>query len=125
MFAAAMACSTFVYMIGVPAILAGLLFRGGLVMLMFQLVAVNRSGKRSNRAQMFWRAILWTIPAIAFGIGFGMLAVGKGFKQFDATEVSWAGFAIVMVTAFITFGSMILLKRGLLDRLSGTYIVPR
>jgi len=74
---------------------------------------------------MFWRAILWTIPGVAFAAGFAMLAMGKTLKSADVTQLSWAGFATVIVTAVICTGSMVLLKRGLIDRLSGTYIVPR
>ena len=52
-----MATSLFVY-VGLPALVAALLFRGGLVLLIAGVTYVRRDGARASRLRLFWRAIV-------------------------------------------------------------------
>ena len=93
---------------------------------MFQLAVVRGCGKRAFRLQMFWRAILWTLPAVGFTIGCTglFIPVVPGAPVEFPSQAYWA-VPLILVSVAIPLLSMLFLKRGLLDRLAGTYLVPR
>ena len=45
-----------------PALIAALLFRGGLVLRMAGIAFVRRDGKRASRLRVFWRALVAWSP---------------------------------------------------------------
>jgi hypothetical protein len=103
--------------VAVPALLAALLFRGGLVLLIAGVTFVRGDGARASRLRVFWRAIVtWSplaLAAILFGFiyhAIGALAAGIGAAIF------FSGLAAI---------SLALPNRGLADRLAGTWPVPR
>ena len=103
--------------VAMPAMIAALLFHGGLVLLIAGVTFVRRNGSRASRLQVFWRAIVtWTplaLAAILFGLIYhkgGLLAAGIATGLFFGGLVAW---------------SLALPGRGLADRLAGTWPVPR
>lgn len=123
-FALGMAAYTVVLCGGIPAIFAGLLFRGGIIMLLFQVACVTRNGKRAGRLRMFWRAILWTLPAVGVAGGAISLSMATHFTEAVPSGMLATCLVITSVSLLIPIFSM-LPKRSLVDMLSGTYLVPR
>ncbi len=112
-----MAGSMLVVYVCIPALIAALLFRGGLVLLIARVTFVRRDGMRVARLRVFWRALVaWSplLPALVSGI---VLKI-------------WVGvFATVLFPSLFMCGLVILSvalpERGLPDRLAGTWPVPR
>jgi uncharacterized RDD family membrane protein YckC len=101
----------------IPALLAALLFRGGLVLLIARVTFVRKDGARASRLRVFWRALVAWSPLFLGLVLAGPLKVW--FGPFAATLVSSlliCGLAILSVT---------LPDRSLPDRLAGTWPVPR
>lgn len=100
----------------IPALLAALLFRGGLVLRLANVTFVRRDGARASRLRVFWRVLVAWGPlclaillCVTFGRGHPVLC------QAIACSVV-GGLAILSVA---------LPRRGLPDRLAGTWPVPR
>ncbi len=104
-----------------PALIAALLFRGGLVLLPAGINFVRRDGKRASRLRVFWRALVAWCPLLFGLIGF-MLMFGKldngmfNDLPFVLNFGLYCGLAVLSVA---------LPQRGLPDRLAGTWPVPR
>jgi uncharacterized RDD family membrane protein YckC len=103
--------------VGIPALLAALLFRGGLILLAAGVAYVRGDGERASRLRVFWRAVVaWSVIPVA---GAAYLLAGFGGGQL------WA----VLVGSVVLFGlvvvSLWLPDRGLPERLSGTWPVPK
>ena len=105
-----------VFYVFVPALLAALLFRGGLVLRVANVTFVRRDGARASRLRVFWRVLVAWIPVclaillcVMFGRGHPLLS-----RAFACSAV--CGLAIL---------SLALPGRGLPDRLAGTWPVPR
>ena len=111
------------------SLFCALVFRSGLAMLIFGVVAVKRDGSRAGRLRVFWRALVTWSP-ILFGL-VGFVALGLWlFADPDSAE----GFTFVMgiasemaigLVAVLAVVSALLPERGLQDRLAGTWLVPR
>ena len=109
--------STLAVYVGLPAILAALFFRGGLVLLVAGVAFVDRNGRRASRWRSFWRALLtwmWLllglVPFLALKPALGVMGAGL---------LSW-----LSLGALATL-SVVLPTRGIPDRLAGTWPVPR
>ncbi len=106
-----------------PSLFAALLFRGGLLLRMFSIVAVRRDGKRASRWRMLWRAL---VPApVGFLLGFfGMAQLGAVSRFFPmlTPAVSWIALISVILLLIISAWHP---QRSISDRLAGTYLVPR
>jgi hypothetical protein len=103
--------------IAIPALLAAMLFRGGLVLLLARVTFVRKDGVRASRLRVFWRVLVAWSPILLGLILGGMLKVW--FSLFAASLVASlfvCGLAILSVA---------LPDRGLPDRLAGTWPVPR
>jgi eukaryotic-like serine/threonine-protein kinase len=109
--------TTLVLYVGLPAVVAALLFRGGLVLLVSGVTFVRRDGARASRLRAFWRSLVAWSPLGAAPFVFGILKV--------AVSSVTAGTIAVLVVCVLTVVSMALPKRGLPDRLAGTWPVPR
>jgi uncharacterized RDD family membrane protein YckC len=103
--------------VGLPALVAALLFRGGLVLLATQVTFVRKDGRRASRLRVFWRALVaWSpivlglVLAAAFNVLLGLMP---------------AMMLAVFFVCALTIGSLALPNRGLPDRLSGVWPVPR
>jgi hypothetical protein len=111
------------------SIFCALVFRSGLAMLIFGVVAVKRDGSRAGRLRVFWRALVTWSPVLFGLVGFAALglwlfagpdsAEGFTFAMGVAGELALGLFAVLAVV------SALLPERGLQDRLAGTWLVPR
>jgi len=112
-----MAGSTLAVYVCIPALIAALLFRGGLVLLIARVTFVRQDGAQASRLRVFWRALVaWSplllglVLTIVFAIWFGPFAPALVSSLFIC------GLALLSVA---------LPDRGLPDRLAGTWPVPR
>ncbi len=111
-------------MVWLPSLLTGLLFRGGVIVRMFGLTFVNRSGKRASGLRVFIRMLatgivpvcviilLWTLP----GRSFGEWPI-ETVQRFSAASV-----VIIACLAVVIYRSR---RRLFSDRFAGTYLVAR
>jgi hypothetical protein len=102
----------------IPALMAALLFRGGLVLLMARVTFVRKDGARASRLRVFWRALVaWSPLLLGLELYYVLLAMRLG------------PFAAALVASLVVCGlamlSVSLPDRGLPDRLAGTWSVPR
>ena len=112
------AVALLVLYVGIPALMAALLFRGGLVLLIARVTFVRKDGARASRLRVFWRALVAWSPIFLLGL---VLVAGLKvyFGLFTASLVASlfiCGLAIL---------SLALPDRGLPDRLAGIWPVPR
>lgn len=101
----------------IPALVAALLFRGGLVLRFAGVTFVRRDGARASRFRVFWRALVAWSPLPFALIGFACVR-------------PWLGTAGASLSAWVFVGALALVsvalpERGLPDRLAGTWPVPR
>jgi hypothetical protein len=102
--------------VGLPAILAALLFRGGLILLAANMTFVRRDGKRASRLRVLTRALVAWSP-----VGLAILV---------CAPLAFAHPILAQVIAYSMVGglaavSIALPGRSLPDRLTGTWPVPR
>jgi hypothetical protein len=108
------------------SIFCALVFRSGLAMLTFGVVAVKRDGSRAGRLRVFWRALVTWSPIL-----FGLVALGLWLFSAPADAgnmnvvLGIAGGLALGLFAVLGVVSALLPERGLQDRLAGTWLVPR
>jgi eukaryotic-like serine/threonine-protein kinase len=115
-FAFLVATSTLTIYVGIPAVFAALLFRGGLVLLLTGVTFVRRDGARASRLRVLWRALVAWSPMVL-----ALVLCGISFAQRSSLSAALGTGAIVALTIL----SVALPNRGLPDRLAGTWPVPR
>jgi len=113
----AMILGGFVIYVAFPALMAALLFRGGLVLLAARVTFVRKDGRPASRLLVLWRALVaWSSLMLGVALYFELalwlapLAAALGASLFVCT---------------LTIVSLALPVRGLPDRLSGIWPVPR
>jgi len=105
----------FIY-VAIPAVLAAVLFRGGLALFVAGVAYVRRDGQRASRLRLLWRAI------VTWGPVFPIFALAvAGF----AKRLGWAPWIALALLVLLAAFSLALPTRGLQDRLAGTWPVPR
>ena len=111
--------------VAVPAIIAALCFRGGLVLLVFGVSVVRKDGRRASRIRVFRRSLFtWVAPLILAVMIYLLVVIVEG--HVEPTAPSNLGlFVIGCLIACLTAWSSLLPERGIPDRLSGTRLVPR
>jgi hypothetical protein len=110
-----MVLSLFVY-VCLPALIATLLFRGGLVLLIAGVTFVRKDGQRASRLRLLWRAVLaWSPVFLAFFLSF----LGP------IKHLAWVPWLALWIIGLLAAVSLALPGRGLQDRLAGTWPVPR
>ncbi len=108
--------SLIVYVV-LPALLAALLFRGGLLLRVFGVAVVRRDGMRASRLRMLWRGLVaWTPALLTPLLGAGLAPV--------LGETSAILLPIALL-AGLALWSLTLPGRSLQDRIAGTDLVPR
>jgi eukaryotic-like serine/threonine-protein kinase len=108
--------STLVIYVGLPALIAAMLFRGGVVLLIAGVTFVRRDGVRASRLRLLWRALLvWGPSFLLFVVS--IHAMGK--------HLTWQPWLALALIGLLTALSIALPGRGLQDRLAGTWPVPR
>lgn len=103
--------------VGVPALIAALIFRGGLVLLASRVTFVRKDGRRASRLRVFWRALVsWSVIVLGLALT-GEFKVLLGLLP--------AMLLAALIVCALTVVSVALPHRGLPDRLAGTWPVPR
>jgi hypothetical protein len=111
-----MAAGVLVIYVSVPALLAALVFRGGLLLRIANVAFVRRDGAEASRLRVFCRALVaWSPVAPA-------IFLIPIFSGMHPVLGHWLAFALVCGLAIV---SVTLPCRGLPDRLAGTWPVPR
>jgi hypothetical protein len=113
----AMFAGSMVFYVAAPALIAALLFRGGLVLLIAGVTFVRGDGERASRLRVFWRSVVTWSPLALAGLLFALLHIVAGPLMAGLA----AGAFLVAVVAL----SLALPRRGVADRLAGTWPVPR
>ena len=113
---------TLVFGSALPALLAALFFRGGLVLRILGLTIVKEDGTEASRLRIFWR---WMVA-------WGPLSVLAFLTTWVPTAVhgfSWRHAALMIIGALPAVGLIVWAAlrpdRGLHDRVAGTCLVPR
>ncbi|MGO9115627.1 MAG: protein kinase domain-containing protein [Thermoguttaceae bacterium] len=104
-----------------PAWIAALVFRGGLVLRLAGVTFVRRDGRRASRLRVFWRALVAWSPLWLGLIGFTIIVCKP-----DNILVNGLPFVLNFALFFaLAVLSVALPERGLPDRLAGTWPVLR
>jgi hypothetical protein len=106
-----------VMLVVLPCLIASLLFRGGAIVKLLGIVFVNRTGALSSRLRVAWRNLLAWLPFLVLPAGVKLLAPVLGMNGSTV--------AVIGLSAGLALASALLPKRGLADRLAGTWLVPR
>jgi hypothetical protein len=113
-----LACGvSWIVYVAIPALLAALLFRGGLVLRALRVAVVRRDGRDASRLRVLWRAVVAWSPVLLAPALIGVSAPALG--------VVWASVLAVLLVGLLTAWSLALPERSLQDRLAGTCLVPR
>ena len=102
-----------------PSLFTALIFRRGLLMWLFNVVAVRRDGKPASGLRMFWRAL--TLAPIGLLLAFAALASNDPF----GLGIRYGVYFAIGTTLGLMILSTAHPTRGISDRLAGTYLVPR
>jgi len=103
--------------VGVPALIAALCFRGGLILLAAGVTFVRRDGARASRLRVFWRSVVAWCPLVGVPLVFKLVQFALGGLA--------AGLIAAVIILALGIISVALPRRGLPDRLAGTWPVPR
>jgi hypothetical protein len=102
--------------VGLPALIAALAFRGGLILLATGVTFTRQDGMPASRARLFWRALVSWIPLL--------LAAALSIVSVVQKNPVWAVLSLGGIFGLSVL-SIALPQRGLQDRLAGTWPVPR
>ncbi len=100
-----------------PCLIGSLLFRGGAMVKLLGIVFVNRTGALSSRWRVAWRNLVAWLPVLVLPASVMLLAPVLGLNG--------SLVAVIGLSAALALTSALLPKRGLADRLAGTWLVPR
>ena len=103
--------------VAVPALLAALIFRGGLVLLGLGLAVAKRDGTRASRLRVFGRGLVAWFPVLLAPVLLGILS--------PMTGTIWAAALLSALVVGLAGLSLALPGRSLQDRIAGTPLVPR
>jgi uncharacterized RDD family membrane protein YckC len=115
-FQAVMVWSMFLIYVGLPATLAALLFRGGLVLLATGVSYVRRDGGRASRLRLGWRSLVCWSPVFGASVLAGVAL---------AVNSPWPIVLGAVLVPSLVLASLVTPQRGLQDCLAGTWPVPR
>ncbi len=104
------------FYVAIPALIAALLFRGGVVLRIAGIAFVRRNGKLASRIQVFWRALVAWSPLV---IGFIVFIALQRQEPLLGENLAY------LVAALPCVLSLLMRDRGIQDRLAGTWPVPR
>ena len=106
------------FYVSIPAVIAAVLFRGGLVLLMAGITFVRRDGKRASRLRHVLAGLGGLEPASADGAAVSLAHAPRNVKRVGVGT---------RLRADLLSGalSVALPQRGLPDRFAGTWPVPR
>ncbi len=120
-----MAVSVWWIYVCIPATIAAILFRGGLVMHGFQVAVVRMNGRRVGRFGVFIRSLFPYMPGFAaLACLTPVIVVPKVHDQGPSLQPIMAIFAVAFVVTLVIVSNFIGL-RSLTDRILGTAIVSK
>jgi hypothetical protein len=105
-------------MVAMPGLAAALTFRRGLIMRMFGIDCVTRAGAPASRLRMLWRSMLFNAPVL-------MAPIMLAFVYPLVPDMTAAALPIIGLVLALACWSCLLPRRGLSDRLAGTFPVPK
>jgi hypothetical protein len=108
--------ASLLFYVGLPALIAALLFRSGVVLLIAGVTYVRKDGLRASRLRLLWRSLVTWSPLVP------MFAVSVVAMTKHWTWQPWLALALLGLLVAV---SLALPVRGLQDRLAGTWPVPR
>jgi hypothetical protein len=103
-----------------PAAIAALLFRGGLVLRIANVTFVRRDGIPASRLRIFWRLLVAWVPCLILLCMIGPMQIAQP-PIFTTAAIA----ALYALLGFLVILSVLLPTRGLPDYLAGTWPVPR
>ena len=109
------------FYVGMPALLAGLCFRGGLVLHGFQNQVVHVSGRTVSRLRIAARAFLPILP----GMGLFLASSQDLHRALGFSVSPWLVATLLLGCATLVVVSNFFGPRSLADRLVGTVVVPK
>lgn len=105
------------FYVALPALIAALLFRGGLILRVASVTFARRDGAPGSRARVLWRGLVaWSVIPIGTGIYVSLQG---------ASGPMLAGGIACGLVGLLSVASAALPERGLADRLAGTWPVMR
>jgi hypothetical protein len=108
----------FMVYVPIPSMICAVLFRRGLLMFIFGISLVTKDGSRVSRLRALWRNLIVWSPCVPLPILIVLLAVvGPGHK--------WLVCLLLAALIALVASSLNMPKRGIPDRLSGTFPVLR
>ena len=116
-----LAISTWWMYVAIPAAIAGLLFRGGLILLGFQMAVVRMNGRRAGRLRVFIRSCMAIVPAWV-----ALMYVATVAYPIASVEPKplFASIAVMALLVLI-FVSNFFGPRSIPDRILGTAVVAK
>jgi hypothetical protein len=125
----ALQAGTLTLLLALFSIFCALVFRSGLAMLVFGVVAVKRDGSRAGRLRVFWRALVTWLPFVAGSVGLvalgGLLYADPAVFESISVVLGTASALALTLFAALAIVSALLPVRSIQDRLAGTWLVPR
>ncbi|HEY5914927.1 MAG TPA: protein kinase [Verrucomicrobiae bacterium] len=107
---------TFAIYVAIPAFLAAILFRGGLVVRAAGVAFVRKDGEPASRLRLGWRALVAWSP-----VGVALVLVPLLARE----TLAVAAFGPAVLMGLLATLDVLLPERGLPDRVAGTWPVPR
>jgi hypothetical protein len=103
--------------VAVPALLAALLFRGGLILRALRVAVVRADGKPASRWRLCWRGVVSWLPVLTWPVALFWLKPALGAPG--------AAILLIATVGGLALCSILVPNRSLQDRLAGTFLVPR
>lgn len=115
--------ATLFFTAAVPAVLAAIAFRGGLVMLIAGVgVARAKDGVQASRFRVYLRSVIaWAPLPLAVIVGL----IGQPLKGEPVLDQVSTTLLCVLIMVGIPIVSLLIPGRGIHDRIAGTVLIPR
>jgi len=118
-FIISIALGNFLVLMVIPSMICALLFRGGLLMYIFGIEVVTKNGFRASRLRTLWRSLVTWSPCVL------LLMLVVFLAEVAGLEKTWSLCLSLAVLIVIIAWSAWMPRRGIPDRIAGTYPVPR
>jgi tRNA A-37 threonylcarbamoyl transferase component Bud32 len=105
----------------IPALIAALLFRGGLVLRLLGVAVVLKDGAPASRLRVFWRGLVTWVPIVLLMLAWSWSRRGMP----NDAPMTWSSLLPSAALFGLAIWSVALPERSLQDRLAGTSLVPR
>ncbi len=120
------AAGNFLVLVVVPSVICALLFRGGLLMYIFGIAIVTKSGSRASRLRTLCRSLVTWSPCVLWPMLIMFLA---GLLGGLGLAITWSLHLSLYLSLAVFVGliawSLSMPVRSIPDRIAGTYPVPR